>query len=298
MISPLLSNFYLHTFDVFVTEKEYGYVRYADDFIILSLSEGEANHAIKDVKWFLENKLKLTINPGSKVAKVQNGFEYLGVLFTDKGVTISKEKMEKLKNKINDSINLHEDKILKKFIETTEGIDRYYARFLSQNILEKLDEWAIVCLKNNINNAYNTGLISKKSEIKVITSGVFFFSDKFKLFKQRELKKITAYCNKKREKLIRNVETPEKDQIKKKKKEYQKLESDGFELIVNTPGVFIGKTKRGISVKKQGVITKNEELKMENEFLDDNTRKRVAEKVLERINGMEISELLTRVILI
>ncbi|MBI5416619.1 CRISPR-associated endonuclease Cas1 [Candidatus Poribacteria bacterium] len=38
------------------------------------------------------------------------------------------------------------------------------------------------------------------------------------------------------------------------------------------------------------IITKNEELKMENEFLDIKTRKRVAEKVLERLNCMESSK--------
>ncbi len=167
--------------------------------------------------------------------------------------TISKEKKEKLKNKINDSLDLKEEKPLEKFIETIVGIDRYYAKFLSQNILEEFDEWIISCLKKELNNAYNNSLIPKKSEIIKIISCVFFFSDKFKLFKQRELKKISAYCNRKKDKNSETAKTSPKDLVKKKKKEYQKLESEGFELLVNTPGVFIGKTKRGIVVKKNGV---------------------------------------------
>ncbi|MBI5416618.1 CRISPR-associated endonuclease Cas1, partial [Candidatus Poribacteria bacterium] len=161
VVSPLFSNFYLHPFDLFMTEKNFGYIRYADDFIVLSRSEGEAYHALKDTEWFLKSKLKLSLNPGSKVEKAQNGFVYLGILFTDSGVTINNEKKEKLKNKINDSIDLKEEKPLEKLIETIRGIDRYYAKFLSQNVLEEFDEWTVSCLKKEMNDAYNIRLLRK-----------------------------------------------------------------------------------------------------------------------------------------
>jgi len=45
IISPLLSNIYLHPFDRHMVNSQYGYVRYADDFIILSHSEEEAYRA-------------------------------------------------------------------------------------------------------------------------------------------------------------------------------------------------------------------------------------------------------------
>ncbi|MFA7061610.1 MAG: CRISPR-associated endonuclease Cas1 [Pedobacter sp.] len=45
-----------------------------------------------------------------------------------------------------------------------------------------------------------------------------------------------------------------KDPVKKRKLEYQKLESEGFELVVSTPGAFIGKTRKGVVIKNKGVV--------------------------------------------
>ena len=36
VVSPMLANFYLYPLDKLMTEKEYGFVRYADDFVILT----------------------------------------------------------------------------------------------------------------------------------------------------------------------------------------------------------------------------------------------------------------------
>ncbi len=45
-----------------------------------------------------------------------------------------------------------------------------------------------------------------------------------------------------------------KDPVKQRKREYEKLESEGFELVVSTPGAFIGKTKKGVVIKNKGVV--------------------------------------------
>ena len=45
-ISPLLSNIYLHPFDLTVIEKGYRLVRYCDDFVILCRTETEAHDAL------------------------------------------------------------------------------------------------------------------------------------------------------------------------------------------------------------------------------------------------------------
>lgn len=42
--------------------------------------------------------------------------------------------------------------------------------------------------------------------------------------------------------------------INQKKREYQKRENEGSELVVNTPGSFIGKTNKGITIKVKGQI--------------------------------------------
>ncbi|MGQ9569592.1 MAG: CRISPR-associated endonuclease Cas1 [Thermodesulfovibrionales bacterium] len=254
IISPLLSNLYLHPFDKMMVEKRFGYVRYADDFIILSHSEGEAYRALKDTRWFLEKKLKLNLNPGSSVKKAREGFEFLGILFRGSEVTVSREKMDELKERINKAIDIEKEKSLESLKETIEGIGRYYGKVLSADIIEELDEWIIGCLKNHMNRAYQEGLFSRKKEIENILSSINFISQKYQLFKQRTLKGIIAYCRRKRQLKTDVVDkTIKRDPVKKKKREYQKLESEGFELLITTPGVFIGKTRRGISVKERGI---------------------------------------------
>jgi len=255
ILSPLLSNLYLHPFDRMMVEMQFGYIRYADDFIILSHTEGEAYRALKDTKWFLEKKLKLNLNPGSSVKKIHEGFEFLGILFKGSDITVSKEKMAELKERIGEAIDIKKEKSLKDLIETIEGIGRYYGKILSQDILEELDDWIIDCLKSHINTAYQEGLFATKEEIEDVLSCVNFLSQKYQLFKQRTFKGIIAYCKRKRRlKPGEDISKPlRKDPIRKKKREYQKLESESFELLVTTPGVFIGKTKRGISIKERGV---------------------------------------------
>ncbi|MBI5181808.1 MAG: CRISPR-associated endonuclease Cas1, partial [Nitrospirae bacterium] len=255
IISPLLSNLYLHSFDKMMVERRFGYVRYADDFVILSHSEGEAYRALKDTKWFLEKRLKLNLNHGSSVKKIQEGFEFLGILFKGQGITISDEKINKLKERINEAINVREEKPLKTLIETVEGIKRYYGRLLSQDLLEDMDEWMKDCLKTHLSRAYQNGIFARKDEIEATILCVTFLSQKFQLFKNRTIKGIIAYCRRRRKEPV-GGDAPKlvkKDPIKKKKREYQRLESEGFELLVTTPGVFIGKTRRGIIIKERGI---------------------------------------------
>jgi group II intron reverse transcriptase/maturase/CRISPR-associated endonuclease Cas1 len=255
IVSPLLSNLYLHPFDMMMVEKQFGYVRYADNFIILSYTEGEAYRALKDTKWFLEKRLKLNLNPGSTVKKVQEGFEFLGILFKGSEASVSAEKMNELRKRLTYSIDFTKEKSLTKLTETLEGMGRYYGKLLPQDILEELDEWTEECLKRQLNTAYQNGLLTDKKDVEVILSPVNFLSQKYQLFRQRTLKGIIAYCKrKKRIKPDGDVKGQiKRDPIKKRKREYQKLESEGFELLITTPGVFIGKTRKGISIKEHGV---------------------------------------------
>lgn len=221
-ISPLLSNLYLHPFDRMMVERQFGYVRYADNFIILSRTEGEAYRALKDTKWFLEKRLKLSLNPGSSVKNIQDGFEFLGILFRGLEKTVSKEKMEKLKERISEARDLKKEKSVKALVETIEGISRYYGRILPQDILEELDEWMAACLKSQLNKAYQDGLFEKKDDIKTLLSCVNFISQRHQLFSKRALKGIIAYCSRRsRETVGDDVARPiKKDLIKKRKREY------------------------------------------------------------------------------
>jgi len=62
ILSPLISNFYLHPFDCEMVHNRYGYVRYADDFLVMTYTEKQANIAMNIIIKSLKNKLNLTLN--------------------------------------------------------------------------------------------------------------------------------------------------------------------------------------------------------------------------------------------
>jgi RNA-directed DNA polymerase len=78
-LSPLLANVYLHAFDKAITQAGYGLVRYADDFVLFTKSEEEAETALLVCREILEGKLGLVLHPEkTRVVSVDAGFEFLG----------------------------------------------------------------------------------------------------------------------------------------------------------------------------------------------------------------------------
>ena len=146
VISPLLANLYLHSLDEMMKSKGYyGYIRYADDFIVLSHKEGEAFRALNDLRAYLTGNLQLTLNQGAHVKKVSEGFEFLGIYFTQNDTGISDEKFNRLKNNMAQAIKFTDGTPGYKLTEVLNGIARYYALIVGQEKLEMLD-WALLRL--------------------------------------------------------------------------------------------------------------------------------------------------------
>ena len=81
VISPLLSNIYLHSFDTMFKESgiKGTLVRYADDFVILLWNKGE--EVLEKVRQML-GRLQLTMHPDkTRVVNAKEGFDFLGMPF-------------------------------------------------------------------------------------------------------------------------------------------------------------------------------------------------------------------------
>ena len=79
VLSPLLSNIYLHPLDLEMTTKDYTYIRYADDFIVVCRTKEDAVQAFKDAASFLKNHLHLQLNPDDNPIKnIDEGSLYIG----------------------------------------------------------------------------------------------------------------------------------------------------------------------------------------------------------------------------
>lgn len=105
VISPLLGNLYLHALDVHLEEKGHRLVRYADDFVVLCRSRGEAEAALAAVRGWVEAN-GLTLHPDkTHVGDCRvpgQGFEFLGYRFEAGRRWVRQKSLDRLKDKVRD----------------------------------------------------------------------------------------------------------------------------------------------------------------------------------------------------
>lgn len=81
LTSQLFANVYMNNFDQFIKHKlkEKYYIRYVDDFVILSPDKNYLEDIIPVIRDFLKNKLKLTLHPKKIFIKtIYSGMDFLG----------------------------------------------------------------------------------------------------------------------------------------------------------------------------------------------------------------------------
>ncbi len=107
--SQMFGNIYLNEQDQFVKHKLHikYYARYLDDSIIIVKTKEEAKNALKEIKRFLEENLKLKLNNKTQIFKGKQGVNFCGykineyrMKLRDKGKRKLKKKIKKLTNKI------------------------------------------------------------------------------------------------------------------------------------------------------------------------------------------------------
>ncbi|MBP9701929.1 MAG: group II intron reverse transcriptase domain-containing protein [Candidatus Pacebacteria bacterium] len=102
LTSQLFVNIYMNEFDQFVKHKlkaKY-YIRYADDFVILSESESYLENILNRIREFLLERLKLSLHPNKvSIKTLASGVGYLGwIHFPDHRVLRTATKRRMLKN--------------------------------------------------------------------------------------------------------------------------------------------------------------------------------------------------------
>jgi retron-type reverse transcriptase len=101
LTSQLFSNVYLNELDQFVKHKlkVKCYIRYADDFVILSENREYLEKMVKSISDFLQKELKLTLHPDKIFIKtLYSGVDFLGwVNFTNHRILRTKTKNRMLK---------------------------------------------------------------------------------------------------------------------------------------------------------------------------------------------------------
>jgi hypothetical protein len=101
--SQLAANAYLGELDFYLKVKMQlpYYIRYMDDFIILSDSNGKLKHYLELIENFLHEVLHLRLNDKTKIDYCRNGIDFVGYRIFPKNKIIKKQSMNRTRNVFN-----------------------------------------------------------------------------------------------------------------------------------------------------------------------------------------------------
>lgn len=88
-LSPLLSNVYLHSFDLALTGEGRTLVRYCDDFVILCASKQEASEALQSAEAALRQRKLRLHSEKTRIVSPDESFDFLGYHFMADGRVIA-----------------------------------------------------------------------------------------------------------------------------------------------------------------------------------------------------------------
>lgn len=250
ILSPLLANLYLHSFDQFIVSKGLPYARYGDDSFILCRTQEQADEIKDKAQKYLNSKLKLSLNTPASSA-ISEGFDFLGVTIKEQKVFISEQKKKELENRIL-GLSFNTEGLVAKSNRIWEGLRNYYARLLPQQELEFFDN---VLIRRIIFVIENTDVFKNRTALIRTLSGIHFLSKQYnQCQKQHTEELVSIFLNHKSKDKQSVDEKTNRKIIQERKKEYRKLEIGTSGLLVNTPGTFIGLTNRGITATCKGKI--------------------------------------------
>lgn len=251
LLSPLLSNLYLNSFDQFMRSLDIPYIRYADDFLVLAESKERAVLVKESIEKHLKNRLHLSLNEPS-IRKIDEGFDLLGVTVSRTAITIFDKKRCELNERLA-SINLYSDGFSNKDLKTLDGIQNYYAKLLQQTDLEKFDENLLQSLSKSIQKRYSE--FPTKKFLANLLCSIPCFSEKYKNSNARITHELlNVYTSSKFANINKDGEKANRKLIQSRKLEYHRKEAETSEVIVNKPGTFMGLAQNCITIKENGKL--------------------------------------------
>lgn len=146
VISPLLMNIYLDSFDQYMKSKGVRIVRYADDILIFGRTRYEAGQYKAMATAYLEGNLKLTINEKkTRITNLREGISYLGFELHERGVSISDKSKRKLKDRLRSLTPRSHGGSIKGYIVNLNSVLRGYCNYYrvgqSQRFFRDLMRW-------------------------------------------------------------------------------------------------------------------------------------------------------------
>jgi RNA-directed DNA polymerase len=146
VLSPLLANIVLNHMDWQLEQLGWRFVRYADDFVLVSQSKAKAEEALADVQQILQRLgLKLSAEK-TKITTYGKGYSFLGFWLSSRSRRMRPKSLLKFKDKIRElTCRKHnfEAKVIVQLNQVIRGTARYFATpfFTARETFHKLDSW-------------------------------------------------------------------------------------------------------------------------------------------------------------
>ncbi len=258
IISPLLSNIYLDIFDKYLEKKDILHVRYADDFVVLFKNKNEIQLSLEIIKKVLKT-LDLTLKEEKTYTKhINDGFTFLGVVFTGRSRTIDNDRLQKSISKLH---SLSKTKLgFNQYIEDLNhylnGLRNYYLKIIHRqsSAFKLLQDNFLQSLAHKIYLLKSSKKIKTKKEFRVFLSNIEFDI----LFKDEDQNAIInttlaiAY-----EKYLANKSYKENEnKLNKKKNTYAKKFALDTTLHITKPALSLGISKNKFTIKEYGKVFK------------------------------------------
>jgi RNA-directed DNA polymerase len=182
VISPLLANITLNGLDWFLHEHGLRFVRYADDFVVLTTSLAQVHEAHDLVQRYLTS-LGLTLSAAkTKTTQFRDGFAFLGFAISSWTVTMRPKAVEKFKTKVRELTPRHHNldaQVVTKLNRVTRGTANYFATTFSHcgDLFRTLDRWIrmrLRCMKYKRKSRADNGRFRLERFRRL---GVLFLSD-------------------------------------------------------------------------------------------------------------------------
>jgi len=154
VISPLLANIVLNRLDWKLEAAGYRFARYADDFVVLCQTRGQAQEALTLVRQVLEGELGLALSAEkTKITTYGTGYEFLGFFLSSRSRRPRDKSVLKFKTKVRELTVRHRNldaEVITKLNRVIRGTANYFAtEFCTCRwSFQKIDSWIRMRLRS------------------------------------------------------------------------------------------------------------------------------------------------------
>lgn len=158
--SPLWSNIFLNPFDRAMTEKGFRLTRWADDWVVVCRTRGEAQRALAYADRFLREELGVELHPDkTRIVHVRQGFEFLGYkVKRGKGYRLP-EKKRRIGSNPQNLYAIPREKSVKRFKEQLRHLTRRKTPVTAQEMIDRLNPvirgWGNFYRKAHVRKLFN-----------------------------------------------------------------------------------------------------------------------------------------------